>query len=89
MACNSVASNGENATNTTIVPDSSSAVRIAEAVWIGVYGPEVLDKKPYTATLVNSSYWIVKGSLSDELGGVPYIEIRKNDGCVQKITHTK
>jgi hypothetical protein len=72
------------------VPDEATAKKIAEAVWLPIYGKGVLDEKPYKAELTNDSICVIQGSLSrDMLGGVAYIEIRKKDCAVLNITHTK
>ena len=35
------------------VPDAATAKKIAEAVWLPIYGKKVLSEKPYQATLNN------------------------------------
>jgi hypothetical protein len=76
--------------NTNYVPDEKTAIKIAEAILIPIYGNEVLEKKPFTARLINNKIWHVEGSINlDELGGVPIIEIQKSDCKILKITHTK
>lgn len=75
------------------VPDEETAIRIAVAVWIPIYGKKTIEnEKPYTATLKNG-IWYVTGSLpkakSGELveGGVAEAEINKNDGKIIRISH--
>src|SRR5438034_870419 len=47
---------------TDCVPDDLTAMRIAEAVWLPVYGHETVNaQKPFTADL-ESDVWTVKGS---------------------------
>src|SRR5262245_33880238 len=67
------------------VPDAATAIKIAEAVWIPIYGEETLkDEKPFTAHLVNG-VWIVRGTLpKDRDGGTAYAEISKETGCILK-----
>lgn len=72
-----------------VVPDSASASRMAEAIWIELYGDVVLNSKPYRVRLVGDTCWVVQGTLHTPLGGVPYMELRKSDGMVLRITHTK
>lgn len=73
-----------------MVPDSATAVRIAEAVWLSVYGEEIYTEQPFHAVLWQDSLWAVKGSLpKGMLGGVPYVVIRKWDGGVLGVIHTK
>ena len=69
------------------VPNAETAIKIAEAVWLPIYGSTVLKKKPFVARLVNE-VWIVEGTLSTELvGGVPIAEISKKDGKVLRVSH--
>ena len=72
------------------VPDSATAVRIAEAVWLANYGDAIYNEKPYRAELVGDSVWLVGGSLREAaLGGVAYIEIRKSNGEILGVGHGK
>ncbi|MEW6411160.1 MAG: YbbC/YhhH family protein [Candidatus Zixiibacteriota bacterium] len=71
-----------------IVPDSLTAVRIAEAIWSARYGRVILDRRPFKAQLKQDDVWFVQGTLREGyLGGVPVAEIRKEDGCVLRIGH--
>lgn len=72
------------------VPDEATAIKVAEAIWLPIYGNDIYDKQPFQAKLSNDSIWIVEGSLRpDELGGVPYAEIQKSDCKIIKVIHTK
>jgi len=74
--------------NDGCVPNSETAIRIAEAVWLPVYGDEIYDRKPFSAELISDSVWAVAGNLpKDVLGGVPYIEIQKRDGKILGLGH--
>jgi hypothetical protein len=72
------------------VPDPETAIRIALAVWEPIYGKEkIADEKPYVATL-SGEVWTVHGSLPKEcVGGVAEIDIRKDDGCILRVSHGK
>jgi hypothetical protein len=72
------------------VPEAATAIRIAEAVWIPIYGEETLkDEKPFKAHLVNG-VWIVRGTLPEGmLGGTAYAEISKETGQILNVTHFK
>lgn len=63
------------------VPDKETAVRIAVAVWIPIYGEnQITSERPYNATLKNG-VWTVTGSLpKGRHGGVALAEISKRDG---------
>jgi len=75
------------------VPDAKTAIRIAEAVWLPIYGKKVLDdEKPYLARLSpNHKYWIVEGNTVSwppcEFGGVALIYISKKDGTILRVSH--
>ena len=71
------------------VPNDTTAIKIAEAVWLPIYGEIIFSKKPFKAVL-NKGVWVVEGSLPlNYLGGVPYIEIQKKDGKILKVMHGK
>jgi len=72
------------------VPDEETAKKIAEAIWLPIYGEKIYSEKPYVASLMGDSVWVVKGSLSEnKRGGVAYIEIQKSDCKILKVTHGK
>lgn len=74
------------------VPDEATAKGIAEAVWIPVYGKELIEReKPFEAVL-KEGVWTVTGTLPCPegercLGGVAEIDISKDDGRVLRVIH--
>ncbi len=81
------------------VPDSKTAVAVAEAVLIPVYGKEqIVSERPFTATL-KQDVWTVGGTLNcfdakgvkteDCDGGVAVVKISKNDGRILYMLHGK
>jgi hypothetical protein len=81
------------------VPDSATAVRIAEAVLIPVYGKKQIESEtPFTAKL-QDNVWTVAGTLhcpdgkggttTNCFGGVAVVQISKADGCILSMTHYK
>ena len=71
------------------VPNANTAISIAEAVWLPIYGEGINDKKPFVAKL-HGDTWVVKGSLPAQmLGGVPVAEISKKTGVILMISHGK
>ena len=71
------------------ISNKASAEKVAETVWLNVYGSSIEDNKPFKVTL-KGGVWIVEGSFHGSgLGGVPYIEIQKNDGKILKVIHGK
>ena len=71
-----------------LVPDEETAIKVAEAIWLPIYGRFIYKSKPFKATL-KDGIWIVKGTLKKSKGGVPYAEIQKSDCKFLKVTHTK
>jgi len=81
------------------VPDSKTAVAVAEAVLIPVYGKEqVENERPFTATL-KLGVWTIGGTLNcfdakgakatDCDGGVAVVRISKGDGRILYMLHGK
>jgi hypothetical protein len=76
------------------VPDKETAIKIAEAIWLPIYGEKIYNKRPFQAELINNDTWKVVGTIKDKpnsitVGGVPIIFIRKKDCTIIKVTHTK
>ena len=70
-----------------LVPDAPTAVRIAEAVWLPIYGKRIYEKRPFVAKL-QGEVWVVTGTLpKDVVGGVPEAHIAKQDARVLKVIH--
>lgn len=76
-------------TNEDYVPDKETAIKIAEAIWLPIYGEKIYESKPFEAQLKGDSLWVVEGTLKEKKGGVPYIEIRKSDCKIIIVTHGK
>lgn len=77
------------------VPDSITAIRIAEAVLAPIYPARVLDtERPFKAALTGD-IWTVEGTLPQGSGGIEYIggvatvKIRKADGRILQVSHGK
>jgi hypothetical protein len=70
------------------VPDEVTATRIAEAVWIPIYGrKQIEEERPFVATLSNG-VWTVTGTLPEGyVGGTAVAEISKESGCILRISH--
>ncbi len=79
----------QNDKSSNYVPTEEVAMKIAEAVWLPIYGEKILKYKPFKATLKDNKVWIVTGTLNKGLGGTPYIEIQKSDCKILKVTHGK
>jgi hypothetical protein len=74
------------------VPDSATAVRIAVAAWIPIYGERhILSEQPFVATL-KGNVWTVTGSLPQGVGvrgGTAVARIAKRDGRVLLVGHAQ
>jgi len=72
------------------VPDAATAIRIAVAVWVPIYGENVIDlEKPYIATL-KGDVWTVVGTFHCKgncVGGVALAEISKQNGTILRVIH--
>jgi hypothetical protein len=78
------------------VPDAATAVKIAEAVWIPIYGErQVLSERPFHAVL-QGKVWQVYGSLVEPpragemaVGGTVEATIDRRTGKVLRVSHGK
>jgi hypothetical protein len=73
-----------------MVPDKDTAVRIAIAVLIPIYGADAIrSQQPFVATLSGDT-WTVVGTLpKNRVGGVAEIRIAKADGRILYAMHGK
>ena len=72
------------------VPDERTAVAVAEAILIPIYGADnIRTERPFRATL-RGKIWVVEGTLpTGMVGGVALVEISKEDGRVLRVIHGK
>lgn len=72
------------------VPDAQTAIKIAEAVLVPIYGADAIARqRPFTATL-NDGVWTVSGSTpKGAFGGSAVVEVSKTDGRVQRVSHSR
>ena len=71
------------------VPDAATAGRIAEAVWIPLYGDKrIFSEKPFNVTL-HGGVWTVTGKDLPRGwdGGVAEADISKRDGRILRVIH--
>lgn len=70
------------------VPNELTAKRIAEAIWLPIYGDEIINQKPFHVHLISDSVWVVQGVYEEvKIGGTAYIEISKKDCRILKVSH--
>lgn len=73
-----------------MVPDQLTATKIAEAVWLPIYGKDIYYELPFNAVLYKDSIWMLSGTLEKGwLGGTAFIAIRKKDGQILSVVHYK
>jgi hypothetical protein len=73
------------------VPDKDTAIAIAYAVAVPIYGKKLMDEElPFRAELVDG-VWVVLGTLHCDLcaGGTVIVEIDKASGKILFMIHTK
>jgi hypothetical protein len=72
------------------IPDAATAVRVAEAILIPIYGQATIaGERPFKAELRNG-VWIVTGTLPPGyVGGTATIKISKSDGKVLYVMHAE
>lgn len=72
------------------VPDETTAIAVAEAVLVPIYGREkIQSERPFHAKL-ESGTWIVEGTLPEgKEGGVATVKLLKSDGRILSVIHGK
>jgi hypothetical protein len=74
------------------VPDERTAIAIAEAVLLPIYGEKQISKeRPFHAKLNSKQQvWTVEGSIRiGSVGGVATIRIQRQDARILSVTHGK
>ena len=73
------------------IDSEKTAKEKSEIVWKEIYGESIMERKPYEVSFDDKNQvWLVQGTLPKNwLGGVPYILIKKSDGKVLAVWHTK
>lgn len=87
--------------NSGFVPDAKTAIKIAEAVLVPVYGEtKIREEEPFTANLKGDT-WTVEGTLDCKdqngkqlpsgscTGGVAMVKLSKRDGRILSMGHGK
>jgi hypothetical protein len=72
-----------------LVPDSDTAIKIAEVIGTRLYGKTITIERPFQARL-EGQVWVVQGTLPKGFrGGVMTIKIARKDGRVLFVMHDK
>lgn len=72
-----------------LIPDEKTAITVAEAIWLPIFGKRIYEQKPFVAFLMDGKVWLVSGTLKTEIGGVVSIKIQKSDGKILEVLHGK
>jgi len=73
------------------VPNEETAIKIAEAIWLPIYGEKIYNRQPFKAEYIEKEdCWYVRGTLPENwTGGVPEIKINKSDCKIVYVFHGK
>jgi hypothetical protein len=76
------------------VLDAVTAIKIAEAVLVPIYGEKVISEEKPLKAVLKDGVWIVEGTLHCPgghscKGGVAIIEISKDDDKILRVSHGK
>ena len=71
------------------VPDDTTAIKIAVAIWLPIYGKQIYESTPFLAILRNDSIWEVTGTINTTEGGAPFAFIQKSNGKILDVYHEK
>jgi len=76
-----------------VIPNEKTALEVARAVWMPIYGRKNLVGYSYRIVLIEDRIWAIRGvnivrKYFKVLGGGPFIEIDKKTGCVLQVGHT-
>ena len=73
-----------------IIPDAETACKVAIPIIKAVYGEQQLKSElPLQITLVNNKYWTIEGTLHTSKGGVVFMTMNKNNGCILNLMHSE
>ena len=77
-----------------LVPDEETAVKIAEVVWLPIYGEAIYDRLPFVAYYDGKEdVWYVRGTMPEAppgktlFGGTPEMTIKRTDGQILFVSH--
>ena len=75
-----------------VVPDAKTAIKIADAVLVPIYGEDqIASERPFRAELVDGR-WLITGTLHGGtfvFGGVAHVKISKSTGQIEELWHSK
>lgn len=72
-----------------LIKDKKTAIEFAKVIWKPYYGKLINSRKPFLASIVRDSIWVVEGTLKTKKGGKPYLEFNAYDCTVYKMSFGK
>lgn len=71
------------------VPNENTAIKIAEAILVPIFGERVLAERPFVASL-KEGVWLVRGHIpKGQEGGVAEVRLSKQDAKILSVLHGK
>ena len=75
-----------------VVPDAKTAIKIANAVLVPIYGEDqIASERPFRADLVEG-LWVITGTLHGGpfvFGGIAHVKISKSTGQIEELWHSR
>jgi hypothetical protein len=71
------------------VPNEKTAIMVAEAIWLPIFGDDIYKYKPFKAKLIDGRTWKVYGTVHTAKGGSPFAIIQMSDCKIIKVYHEK
>ncbi|WP_300663739.1 NTF2 fold immunity protein [Fluviicola sp.] len=72
-----------------LIKDTKTAIEFAKVIWKPYYGKLINTHKPFEASMIRDSIWVVQGTLKTKKGGKPYLEFNAYDCTVYKMSFGK
>ncbi|MDX2174248.1 MAG: NTF2 fold immunity protein [Bacteroidota bacterium] len=72
-----------------LIPDTATAIKIAETIWLPLYGKDIYKEIPFRAKLINDSIWKVRSTNKYRTGGEYIIKINKKTCFVYYVNREK
>jgi hypothetical protein len=71
--------------NEGFVPDEKTAVKVAESVWLPVFGNDIYSHQPFKAELIQGKCWKVYGTGNKQNRKCPFALIQRKNCMIIKI----
>jgi hypothetical protein len=71
------------------IPDRDTAIRVAKAILIPVYGEKTVDSEEPLSVALDGDVWTVKGAVRPYPSGNAEIKLSKSEGTVLFLSHSQ